>query len=171
MRELRELLGTLNSAADAETVHKATTHLGLAAVESLLDVTRLGGVGVTLHQSGQPGRLSVVADHTAYRLIQESLTNAIKHSGRQLQVVVDICWRPDRLDIAVASSSVTGAAKPSANSGGYGLAGMRYRVASVGGRLEAGWQSAETFRVYAQIPTDHDPLGDRKTSASGGRSR
>ena len=138
MQELRDLLGMLNSAADAGTAGEPTAHLGLAGLESLLDLTRLSGVSVTLHRSGRPGRLSALADHTAYRLVQESLTNAIKHSGQGLQIEVSIGWHPDRVEIAVASSSVAAAAKPAADSGGYGLAGMRYRIASVGGVLESG---------------------------------
>ena len=98
MQELRDLLGMLNSAADAGTAGEPTAHLGLAGLESLLDHTRLSGVSVTLHRSGRPGRLSALADHTAYRLVQESLTNAIKHSGPGLQIEVSIGWHPDRVE-------------------------------------------------------------------------
>ena len=171
MQELRDLLGMLNAAADAGTVGDPTAQVGLAGLESLLDLTRLSGVNVTLHREGRPGRLSAHADHTAYRLVQESLTNAIKHSGQGLYIDVRIAWHPDRVDIAVASTSISPVAKPSGDSGGYGLAGMCYRVASVGGVLESGWQSAETFCVNAQIPTDQDPLDDQLKSALGGRSR
>ena len=171
VQELRELLGMLNSAADAGTVGEPTAQVGLAGLESLLDLTRLSGVSVSLHRSGRPGRLSGHADHTAYRLIQESLTNAIKHSGQGLQIDVRIGWHPDRVDITVASSSDAPAVQPPARSGGYGLAGMRYRVASVGGALESGWQSAGTFCVNAEIPTERDPLHDQRTPALGGRSR
>jgi signal transduction histidine kinase len=171
MQELRELLGMLNSAADAGTVGQPPAQVGLAGLESLLDLTRSSGVSVTLHRSGRPGHLSAHADHTAYRLIQESLTNAIKHSGPGLQIEVKINWHPDRLEVAVASSSDSPALKPPAGTGGYGLAGMRYRVASVGGRLESGWQSAGTFCVSAQIPTDQDPVDGQRKPALGGRSR
>jgi signal transduction histidine kinase len=171
MQELRELLGMLNSAADAGTAGEPTAHVGLAGLESLLDLTRLGGVSVAVHRSGRPGHLNAHADHTAYRLIQESLTNAIKHSGPGLQIDVTIGWQAERVEITVASSSDAPAIKPPAGSGGYGLAGMRYRVASVGGVLEAGWQAAGTFCVHAQIPTDQDPLDGHLKPALGGRSR
>jgi signal transduction histidine kinase len=170
MEELRDLLGMLNSAADAGTVEPAARH-GLDGVESLLERTRLSGVSVKLQRTGRPGRLSALADHTAYRLVQESLTNAIKHSGKDLRVDVTIRWHPDRVDVAIASTSVQTSEQPTAGSGGYGLAGMRYRVASVGGVLEAGWQSADTFCVDVQIPTERAQRTDQARPALGGRSR
>jgi signal transduction histidine kinase len=171
MQELRDLLGMLNSAADAGTEGGPTAHLGLDGIESLLDLTRQSGVSISLHRSGTPGRLTAAADHTAYRLVQESLTNAIKHSGQGLRVDVRISWRPDRVDIGVASSSESAAGNKTGGSGGYGLAGMRYRVASVGGVLESGWQSADRFCVSAQIPVDTVRFDDQLKTAPGGRSR
>ena len=153
MHELRDLLGMLNSAAEAGSPG-APNHVGLAGVESLLDATRASGVSVALHESGTPGQLSAIADHTAYRLVQESLTNAIKHSGENVRVDVDICWEPDRVELKVVSASITHSVAPEPSSGGYGLAGMRYRVASVGGLLESGWESSGKFVVKAQIPVD-----------------
>jgi signal transduction histidine kinase len=171
MRELRDLLGMLSSAADSATAAQPPAHLSLQSVDSLLDLTRLTGVTVKLHRSGKPGSLSALADHTAYRLVQESLTNAIKHSGPGVQVDVNICWHADHVEIAVVSSSASRAVKRTANSGGYGLAGMRYRVSTVGGKLESGWQSESTFVVKAQIPVDEPGPDGRIMSASDGRSR
>lgn len=163
MHELRELLGMLNAAAEAGSPG-VPNHVGLAGVASLLDATRASGVSVTLHESGTPGQLSAVADHTAYRLVQESLTNAIKHSGENVRVDVDICWEPERIELAVVSASTTNSVAPTPPSGGYGLAGMRYRVASVGGLLESGWESSGTFAVKAQIPFE-TASDDHRTSS------
>jgi signal transduction histidine kinase len=169
--ELRDLLGMLNSAADAANSDGPTSHLSLEGVESLLDLTRLSGVSVELHREGEPRTLSAHADHTAYRLVQESLTNAAKHSGNGVKVDVTVGWHPDWVDIAVVSSSPASGAPPTSDSGGYGLAGMRHRVTSLGGLFESGWLSEGTFCVKAQIPTDHVPLDGHLAPVSGGRSR
>lgn len=171
VEELRDLLGMLNSAADAGGADAPPSHLGLDGLEPLLDLTRLTGVCVELRRTGRPGVLSAHADHTAYRLVQEALTNAVKHSGRDLEVTVDIAWHADHADITVTSSSAAPAAPPAARSGGYGLAGMRHRVASVGGTFESGWQPEGTFRVRAQLPTDR-PIAHASTGvAHEGRGR
>jgi signal transduction histidine kinase len=116
---------------------------------------------VELHRRGEPRRLDALADHTAYRVVQESLTNAIKHSGRDLRVDIALDWLRDSVELTVLSSSSGERVAPSTGSGGYGLAGMRQRVADVGGALESGWRSPGRFWVSACIPVSGSERADR----------
>ncbi len=169
MRELRDLLGMLHSAGDGQA-DAAPAQLSLADVGQLVELTRAGGVRVDLDKSGMPGRLTGAADHAAYRLVQEALSNAVKHGGREVQVRVQICWQPDQVEITVRSQSPAEGAAAQASSTGYGLAGMRYRVVSVGGTVESGWQPGHAFCVQARIPVVGAVANGLRTTTSDGGS-
>jgi signal transduction histidine kinase len=89
---------------------------------------------------------------TAYRVVQEALTNALKHA-RPTRVDVAIRYSPGRLDVQVENDGVREALNGSAG-GGHGLLGMNERVAMYGGHLDAGPRAAASFSVHAQIPLE-----------------
>ena len=121
----------------------------LANLEPLLERIRGAGLDVELAIDGEPRALPAAIDLSAYRIVQESLTNALKHAGRAT-VRVRLSYRELALGIDVVDDG-SGHAE-SVGSGGRGLAGMRERVALFNGTLEAGPDSAGGFRVHAELP-------------------
>jgi signal transduction histidine kinase len=111
--------------------------------------------------SGLPRALPAAVDLTAYRLVQESLTNAHKHGGDRAQVT--LAFHPQQLTVEVCNGPPPGVPRPTAAAGtGQGLLGMRERVLAVGGWLEAGPTLEGGFRVRALLPTpEADPAAQR----------
>jgi signal transduction histidine kinase len=115
----------------------------------LLEQTRASGLQVELRVEGEPVTLSPGVDLTAYRVVQEALTNTLKHAGRAHASVVVRYGDPD-LELEIEDD---GAAVASGGSdGGHGLAGMRERVTLYGGTLETGQRTEGGFRVRARLP-------------------
>jgi signal transduction histidine kinase len=121
---------------------------GLSDLERLIADAREVGVDVHLEVSGQPVELPVGLELAAYRVVQEALTNVIKHA-RPRRARVRLTYGPAELEIEVLDE---GAAPPSNRSGGRGLAGMRERVALYDGVLDVGPRAGGGFRVAARFP-------------------
>ena len=152
--ELRRLLGVLR--ADDAALEPQS---GLADVDALLDGVRAAGIDVTLRRTGSAESLGAGLGLAGYRIVQEALTNVLKHSGaRRVEVTVDSA--SDGLAIEVrddgAASTSTGAA-PDDGTGGHGLIGMRERVRLYGGTLETGAVAPRGFRVRAHLPAGGAP--------------
>jgi signal transduction histidine kinase len=110
---------------------------------------REAGLPVELHIEGERGELPVGIELSAYRIVQEALTNALKHAG-EASASVNIRYGSDSLELEIADDG-TGASVPVA-SGGHGLVGMRERVALYGGSLQAGRRPAGGFAVRVLLP-------------------
>jgi signal transduction histidine kinase len=121
---------------------------GLAALETLAERYRAGGLAIEIHTAGRPRPLSRGLDQAAYRILQESLTNAARHGVGEAEV--DIRYGAGELELKVANPAGTGGYSEPAT-GGHGILGMRERAALLGGTLEAGRQ-ASSFRVHARLP-------------------
>jgi signal transduction histidine kinase len=121
----------------------------LANLEALLERVRGAGLAVELKIDGEARPLPAAIDLSAYRIVQEALTNALKHAGH-VTVRVHLSYRELALAIDVVDDGATPAA--AGGSGGRGLAGMRERVALFNGTLEAGPGSAGGFRIHAELP-------------------
>ncbi len=155
LTELRRLLGVLRSPGEpAETTPSASVGELAALVEHL----RQAGLDVDFTVSGTPRRLSAAVDLTAYRIVQEALTNAVRHAPDN-QVQVQLSYQADHVSVSVADMAGKGAgsAAPitnghSATSGGFGLAGVTERVTSCGGTLTVGPTPAGGFAVLARLP-------------------
>ena len=106
--------------------------------------------GAALDVTGEPGELSPTVELTAYRIIQEALTNVLKHAGPNPEPVVHLTYSPAAVEVAVTDSG-TG---PSANDDGLGngLRGMQERVAALGGSLETGAGPNGGYHVRATLP-------------------
>jgi signal transduction histidine kinase len=126
---------------------------GLAELERLLDTVRAAGLPVEVVRTGGPHELSAGADLAAYRVIQESLTNALKHAG-PANARVSMDFADDRLTIEVADDGVGPPLVPGV---GHGLIGMRERVGVFGGTLTTGERPGGGFVVRAEIPLEDGP--------------
>ena len=125
---------------------------GLASLEELYAGFRQSGLRINTRVDG-PWAVPVSVDVTAYRILQESLTNVCKHAG-PAEIDIRLLFGRDDLRIVVDNRASDGAAKPEPPSGGtgLGLAGMRERVAAMGGDLQAGPRPDGGFRVAARLP-------------------
>jgi signal transduction histidine kinase len=149
--ELRSVLDILRRPEEAAPRAPAP---GLARLESLATQARAAGLEVEIRIDGDVPPLSAPVDGAVYRIAQEALTNVIKHAGAR-KATVRIRDADGVLDVQIEDDG-PGAGDQSGDvvSGGSGIAGMRERVAALGGRFEAGPSSGGGFRVRAQLPLD-----------------
>jgi signal transduction histidine kinase len=125
---------------------------GLDRLDALLEEVRSAGLDVQLAVEGSPRRLGSGLELTAYRIIQEGLTNSLKHSGGHARLALR--YEPAALAITIDDERGSGPAEPVEPAhDGRGLFGMRERVAMFRGDLTAG-PTATGFRVAARLPTD-----------------
>ncbi|MEA2220525.1 MAG: hypothetical protein QOJ35_3151 [Solirubrobacteraceae bacterium] len=126
---------------------------GLAGLAALIEQSRAAGVDVTLSVEGEPRPLAQALDLSAYRIVQESLTNVLKHAG-PTEAQVTVAYGPDALALTIADSGGGAAPKAKANGhpGGHGLVGMRERAALFGGTISAQPRAGRGFEVAAVLP-------------------
>lgn len=152
LAELRRLLGVLRRPDDEPALSPVP---GLARVGVLLEQIREAGLPTQLHVEGEPAGVAPGVDLTAYRIIQEALTNSLRHAGAA-RAQVTIRYRPHELDLEIADDGSGSGSAARADGTGNGLAGMRERVALYGGTLDTG--PGETgFTVRARLPTGRGP--------------
>jgi signal transduction histidine kinase len=151
MGELRATVGVLRG-GDGRRAPLAPAP-GLGQLEGLMETARRGGVRVETVVAGEPRPLPPAVDLTAYRIVQESLTNVVRHAGATTATVT-IGYRPDAVVLEVCDDGRGAAETVAAEPGGYGLVGMAERVAAIDGRLEAGPRPAGGFRVRALLPLE-----------------
>ena len=149
LTEMRRLLGILRpDGADADHSPQPS----LDRLSALIARSRDAGLDVELRVEGRAGPLAPGVDLTAFRLVQEGLTNALKHGGRGRARVV-LRWSPEVLEVEVANRVAEGRATHGLARGGHGLIGMRERVALCGGELRAG-PIGRGFVVRARLPRE-----------------
>ena len=157
LAELRFLLGVLEATGESRQTQERTPMPG--RVPDLVEHTRAGGQPIELTEEGEQPDMSMVAQLTAYRVVQESLTNAVKYAAGH-QTRVRLAHNPDWTHVEITTAGTADAAPVSAAlrgggphvSGGYGLAGLRERVELLGGEFAAGPSPDGGFRVSARIP-------------------
>jgi signal transduction histidine kinase len=146
--EMRRLLGILRG---TEHESRLTPQPGISAIAALIDQVRTAGLPVEIVVEGEPRALPPGIDLAAYRVVQEALTNALKHS-EAAQAEVSIHYRDTALELSVTNN---GRAKRNGNGRvGHGLIGMRERVALYGGEFSAGPRGEGGFTVRARLPLD-----------------
>jgi signal transduction histidine kinase len=151
LRELRAILNVLRQADDADPVQPAP---GLAQLDALVEGARRSGLPITLTVTGAPFPLPAPVDLAAYRIVQESLTNVIRHAG-PASAAVSLSYQPDEIDIDVTDTghgAQAGPGPPAVGTAGHGQAGMRERAAAVGGTVETGPRPAGGYQVTARLP-------------------
>jgi signal transduction histidine kinase len=156
MTELRHVMGLLNATGE-DGNHVATPELtpqpGLDHLAVLTERVRDAGVPVELTVHGSPAPLPPGVDLAAYRVVQEALTNAVKHAaGAHVRITVN--YSSDAVDVEVTDTG--GTSTPSLGAGNErGLIGLRERLAVYGGTLHAGTRPTGGYRVRATIPVHH----------------
>ena len=150
--EMRRILGVLRSDDDALEFAPAPR---LADVDRLIDQCEQAGLPVTVSIQGQPVDLPTSVELSAYRIVQESLTNALKHAGHAT-ATVELAYGDDELRVSVHDDG-RGASVAATNGAGQGIVGMRERVEAFGGSLATGPRSGGGFAVTAVLP-----IGDNR---------
>lgn len=150
MQEMRRMLDVLR-AADPET--DLAPQPGLAGLDQLVAQFRATGLEVTVRAEGAPAELSPGADISAYRIVQQALTNVLQHAGAE-RATVSVVHRPTEVEIAVEDDGIGRTAQ---QRHGHGITGMRERVTLFGGTLEAGPGAAGGWRVVARLPREATP--------------
>jgi signal transduction histidine kinase len=145
LAEMRRLVGIMR---DEEEVPALAPQPGLGTLPALVEQVRESGLPVELNVEGEPVRLPAGVDLSAYRIVQEALTNALKQAG-PAHAWVSVRYDEEDVEIAIENDgSSDGALDPD----GHGLVGMRERVALYGGELQSGPRPGGGFRVSARLP-------------------
>jgi signal transduction histidine kinase len=147
--EMRRLLGMLRSSDDELELAPQPS---MRHVEQLVEQVRAAGLPVTLDVEGDPVPLPPGVDLSAYRIVQEALTNALKHAG-PASARVTVRYGRDDLDLEILDDGA-GAANGNGDGGGHGLIGMRERVHLFGGNLAAGARRDGGYAVRARLPLE-----------------
>jgi signal transduction histidine kinase len=169
--EMRRLLGVLRQQdADADGPSAAPSAAargldgtlapapGLGGLESLAQGVREAGVPVTVQVTGDRVDVPQGVDLCAFRIVQEALTNVLKHAG-PARAEVDVHYRPGSVTVVVSDDGRGASAGGGKEvGGGHGLLGMRERVAVFGGELTTGPRVGGGFRVAATLPFERTPL-------------
>lgn len=159
LEDLQHLLGVLRlTEASASDGAEADTGLALHRLEQLLEHTRAAGVAIDLQVDGDLATLPAALGHCAYRIVQESLTNTVKHANAA-HAKVSLSAASDRLDIEVSDDGRGRSQRAPLPSSGFGLEGLRERVALYGGHMSAGPLAEGGWRVAASLP--HAPAPAR----------
>ncbi|MEV5479694.1 MULTISPECIES: sensor histidine kinase [Streptomyces] len=161
--ELRATVGLLRYGEGPEAPRDPVP--GLADLDDLLSSFRHSGLDITLKRTGRPGTLPSITDLTAYRIVQEALTNTRKHAGA-VSARVHLDHRTDGLRITVEDdgrgtpeTSGDEGARPSPAGTGHGMIGMRERAKAADGTLTAGPTPTGGFRIHAELPLRADHKG------------
>jgi signal transduction histidine kinase len=145
LTEMRRLVGMLRGGADDALAPQP----GLDDLPLLAEQVREAGLPVDLYVEGEPRDLPAGIELSAFRIVQEALTNALKHAG-DARAEVRVRYAPDSLELEIVDDGRS--ATTVASTGGHGLVGIRERVALYGGRLDAGRRATGGFAVRVLLP-------------------
>lgn len=178
MRELHRLLGMLR-----DTERTEVSLEGIDGIRDLVDSVRDSGLRADLRVIGTPTQVDPSIGHTAFRVVQEGLSNVMKHSGRASSTQVTLTWKAHGLNVGVdtadpatagadgtgTDTSAKGGSRSKLPQGGFGLVGLRERVGVSGGTMIAGPTEAG-YRVSVTLPVaDSTAPGVTSSSAIAGR--
>jgi signal transduction histidine kinase len=147
LTETRRLLGVLREPAEDSGL---APQPGIGELSRLADSVRAAGLPVNLVVAGDHATVPAAVDVSVYRVVQEALTNVLKHA-RAARVDVTVSCTDAAVTIEIADNG-TGESRDRNHAGGHGLAGMRERIAIFGGQLQAGPQPGGGFAVRAELP-------------------
>jgi signal transduction histidine kinase len=151
LTDMRSLLGVLRDGGAEEYAPQPDVD----AIPALVEDVRTSGLDVDLLVDGEPQPMPAGPQLAAYRIVQESLTNVLKHAGPASRAWVRLQWRPDALELSVLDDGRGASAAMVDGDGdgaGQGLRGMRERAVLHGGRLDAGPRTGGGFGVHAALP-------------------
>jgi len=155
LAEMRRLLGLLRDSQPPQAPSELAPQPGLEDLDELVDQVRAAGVRVTLTRAGVAGAWGPGAGLAVYRIVQEALTNTLKHAGPQASAQVRLRYTAAGVDLEITDDGAGRPAQPAAaTAGGHGLAGMTERAASYGGEVQAGPCRGTGWRVRARLRFD-----------------
>ncbi len=152
LTELRRVLGVLRSEHPDDPANPHHPQPTLAELDGLVDNVRSAGLAVTTEVAGIRRPLAPGVELTAYRIVQEALSNCLRHAPGS-RVEVGIAYGPHELHLCIANTAPTRPAPPS-HGAGHGLLGMRERAGMLGGELAAGPRPGGGYEVSAVLPMD-----------------
>ncbi|HEX6681216.1 MAG TPA: histidine kinase [Candidatus Limnocylindrales bacterium] len=162
LAEMRRMVGAVRSSPTSPPEEEdLTPQPGIEALPALFERVRAAGVevdvdvDVDVSGEGEPVELPASVQMAAYRIVQEALTNTIKHAGRRARATVRLAYREGHLDIAVRDYG--GGAGPPAEDSGNGLRGIEERVSLLGGEVTAGPMGDHGFEVKVRLPIEPVP--------------
>jgi signal transduction histidine kinase len=161
--EMRRLLGVLHSEQAPDDRHPQP---GLAQLDDLLDQVRATGLTVASAVTGAPTEMPPGAELTVYRIVQEALTNTLKHATGPRQVSVAIAHGPGFVTVDVHDDGARPAGRPNT---GHGLAGMRERAAVYAGQVSAGPDPSGGWRVRANLALPIEAAAGEAVASGGAR--
>lgn len=166
--DLRATVGLLRQPDDTSAPTDPAP--GLSQVPALLSAFRRAGLEVWMHEDGTARPLPPAMDLTAYRIIQEALTNVTKHAGTGASAEVLLTWTADHVEIEVSDDGGHDATHHRALSTGHGLSGLRERLAALGGSLTTARTPTGGFRLVAVLPLADsvDPVAYRRSTQPSG---
>jgi signal transduction histidine kinase len=147
--ELRATLGVLTGGSDPDDSRAPSP--GVAQISELAQTAREAGLEVTVDTQAARREVPSAVDSAAYRILQESLTNVIRHAGQAVAVTVSVRSDDDELMVTVSDNG-GGIRSKGDNGGGRGIVGMRERAELLGGTLSAAPRPGGGFEVVARIP-------------------
>ena len=150
LAEMRRLLGVLHDSPDGGSYEPQP---GLDRLDDLLAGVEAAGIPVSIELTGDPHILSEGVQLTLFRVVQEALTNTLKHAGRPVSVHLSLRCDAERVELLVTDTGGPGR-QPSPGTGGRGLSGMRQRAAAFGGELEAGPLAGGGWKVRLTLGAD-----------------
>nr|WSW44582.1 sensor histidine kinase [Streptomyces sp. NBC_01001] len=160
LTELRRVLGVLRSEQPDDPANPHHPQPTLAELDGLVDNVRSAGLAVTTEIAGIRRPLAPGVELTAYRIVQEALSNCLRHAPGS-RVEVGIAYGPRELHLCIANSAPTQPAPPS-HGAGHGLLGMRERAGMLGGELAAGPRPGGGYEVSAVLPMDPETKKDEE---------
>jgi signal transduction histidine kinase len=171
MTELRRLLAVLGNGSSGHNDAAATDGPGLQPglndIPMLINSVRAVGVLVTAHFEGKRRALSPDVDLIAYRIVQEGLTNVLKHGGKDAKPQLRLIWEPQNLLIQIDNGiGLSEAVHSQTVINGWGLRGLRERVTSVGGSLSAAPHAGAGYRLTAILPVMMSTIPSKLSSAA-----
>lgn len=150
LTDIRSMLGVLDGGSGPAALGPQPT---VDDIPELVERVRASGQPVQLHVTGEPRPLGRSAHLAAYRLVQEALTNVVKHAGPDVAADVALTWDTDVLRLEVTDQGAPFRATDGMSPDGRGLVGMRERLQLVGGTLRVGPAESGGFAVMGEIPT------------------
>ena len=161
LTEMRKMLGLLKQDEQRELdPNQPRPQPGVSSLPELIDNVRDAGLTVDYHVTGEPCDLPALLGLTAYRIVQEGLTNTLKHAGPGARTSVRLDFGREMLTVVVTDDGRGAGVAPSSDPG-HGLVGMRQRASISGGTVSAGPKAGGGYEVIAKLPY-HLPTGGQQ---------